>query len=357
MRKRVCRICLAWFLILGCLAGCGRQDYSSFIEVGGYEISKEEYAMLAYDNISLTAREYAMNEMVDVNAPDFWEKQFGGTTPIERVKDLTDENAIRQKGVQVLAKENGLIEDISYEGFLKQYQEENNQRKKLKEAGEVVYGPLEFSLSQYYSYRQSQLDTMLEEYIEQEMIELTEEELKEYYPVVCKNERVKDFRAELRLAVLEDFDQVEDIKMWVEYYGVTEELVEVLKREKGISVEMKNMSVDSLKLGKEDEVLNRIVEAVMNLDEGEVTEAIEYTDGKVAVIEIAGKEYGEQKSYEEMKSLVEIQLREKKAEEYINAYISEMEIIMGEEYNNLSYNDIINQCHLDKHSSDENSIP
>ena len=76
MKKKTAFLVLTWFLILECLAGCARQGYSCFMEVGSYEISKEEYALLAYDNIAVTAREYGTKDGIDVNVPGFWERKL-----------------------------------------------------------------------------------------------------------------------------------------------------------------------------------------------------------------------------------------------------------------------------------------
>ena len=180
MKKKTAFWVLTWFLILECLAGCARQGYSCFMEVGSYEISKEEYALLAYDNIAVTAREYGTKDGIDVNVPGFWERKTDGVSPMDRVRELTDEEAVQQKGIQILAKKNGIIDDIGYDSFLKQYQEENEQRRQMKEEGTVLYGPVELSVSQYYSYRQSQLEQLLEEFVKQNIITIGEEELKEY---------------------------------------------------------------------------------------------------------------------------------------------------------------------------------
>ena len=204
MKKKTALLFFIWFLILECLAGCARQGYSCFMEVGDHEISKEEYALLAYDNIARTAREYGAKEGIDVNAPGFWEQKRDGVSPMDRVRELTDGEAVHQKGIQILAKENGMIDEIGYEAFLKQYQEENKQRKQMKEEGKVLYGPLELSVSQYYSYRQSQLEQALEEFAEQKIVTIGEEELKAYYPVVKQAEEKKNFQAKLSLVIFED---------------------------------------------------------------------------------------------------------------------------------------------------------
>ncbi len=65
----------------------------------------------------------------------------------------------------------------------------------MKEEGTVLYGPVELSVSQYYSYRQSQLEQLLEEFVKQNIITIGEEELKEYYPVVKQKEEKKNFQA------------------------------------------------------------------------------------------------------------------------------------------------------------------
>ena len=74
----------------------------------------------------------------------------------------------------------------------------------MKEEGTVLYGPVELSVSQYYSYCQSQLEQLLEEFVKQNIITIGEEELKEYYPVVKQKEEKRTFRQKLSLAVFED---------------------------------------------------------------------------------------------------------------------------------------------------------
>lgn len=343
MKKKAILLFLSWFLILECLAGCARQDYSYFMEVGNYEISKEEYALLAYDNIAAAAREYGAQKGVDVNTTDFWEKKIDGAAPIDRVKQLTNEEAVYQKGIQILAKECGLIDEIGYDAFLKQYEEENQLRKEKKESGGVVYGPLELTVSQYYSYRQSQLEQALTEYVEQEIITVTDQDMEAYYPVVKEQEGKKNFQAELRLAVWRDSGEHGDqaVEAWIKDNGITGDLPEQIKRELGIDVEVESMTVDTLELGKENLLLDRVVMTVFDTEPGQTTEAIEYSDGQMAVIEVLAKEYVPFGDYESNKDYIEYLLREKKAGEYIENEIGKLEVTKGKAYDILSYQDII----------------
>ena len=343
MKKKTAFLVLTWFLILECLAGCARQGYSCFMEVGSYEISKEEYALLAYDNIAVTAREYGTKDGIDVNVPGFWERKTDGVSPMDRVRELTDEEAVQQKGIQILAKKNGIIDDIGYDSFLKQYQEENEQRRQMKEEGTVLYGPVELSVSQYYSYRQSQLEQLLEEFVEQNIITIGEEELKEYYPVVKQREEKKNFQAKLSLAVFEDAGdgQAAAVEQWVADHGITDSLPELLAEDTGIVADVEKMSVDTLELGKENQLLDRVVLAIQGLEAGAVTPAIEYTDGMNAVIAVESKEYVPFGSYDTERDYVEYLLREKKAREYIADEISMMEVKRGEAWETLTYEDVV----------------
>lgn len=342
MRKRETGLVFLWFLILECLAGCARQDYSCFMEVGGYEISKEEYALLAYDNLSRTVREYGTKEGIDVNAPDFWEEKSDGASPMDRVRELTDEEAVRQKGIQILAKENGIIDEIGYESFLQQYQKENEQREQMRKEGKVVYGPLKLSKVQYYSYRQSGLEQSLKELVEQKIVTVEEEELRAYYPTVKEAEEKKNFRAELSLAVFEDAgrDQAMAVEQWVADHGVTDTLPELLLEETGIWAKVEHMSADTLKLGKENLLLDRVVLAIRDLEAGETAPAIEYTDGMSAVILVESKEYAVFGSFDEEREYVEYLLREKKAREYIEDEIKKMEVKRGKAWESLTYEDV-----------------
>ena len=101
------------------------------------------------------------------------------------------------------------------------------------------------------------------------------------------------------------------------------------------------MAVDTLELGKENLLLDRVVQAVQEVEAGEVTPAIEYTDGMSAVAVVESKEYAAFGSYDTERDYVEYLLREKKAREYIADEISRLEVKKGKAWETLTYEDII----------------
>lgn len=318
MKNRSAICVFTWFFIWGCLAGCVRQDYSYFMKIENYEVTKEEYSMLAYDHISEVALSYGSVQGMDVNAAGFWETKIGDRTPMDQVKEMTDEDVIRHKGIQILASEAGLIKDISYEDFLKQYQEELEQRKKQKEAQEPVYGPVTLSLQQYDSYRQSQLEQALLDFLQQEKVAVSEKELKRYYTTVAEKEGTKNYQADL------------SITSWaVDEAGTgREEQVDLV-------------TIHTLELGKEDLVLDRIAEALKGIEEGEFTDEIALTWNRSGIIEVKRKEYVPFGTYEETKDYVEALYREEKANEYLEKRLEAMDCVWGEEYGELTYSDLV----------------
>lgn len=63
----------------------------------------------------------------------------------------------------------------------------------MKEEGKVLYGPLELSRQPVLFLSPEPAGTGLEEFAEQKIVTIGEEELKAYYPVVKSGGREKEF--------------------------------------------------------------------------------------------------------------------------------------------------------------------
>lgn len=324
-------------LCLLSLVGCGRQD-SLFMEIEGYPVTAEEYAIEAYDYISAAALQYA-NMGADVNRAEFWSEPVEGKTPMETIKEQADPVVIRNKGIQILALEYGLTEDISYEGFLADLEKENQLRKEKKEQGEVIYGPMQLTANQYYSYRQAQWEQAVEELVEQEVITVSEEELKAYYEELAPLEGKKNFRAEAMLYCWDgETEELEwDAAAMAEKDGVTEEGAAKLSQEYGIQVWVEQVSLDTRELGKEDTGQNRLWEILMPLEMGETSEGFWTGEGYRAVAKVTKKEYVPFGTFEETRDYVEQKYRELQAEAYMEERLQSFQVKTGRAYEELTY--------------------
>jgi len=58
----------------------------------------------------------------------------------------------QQKVILILARQNGLADDITYKGLLNGMKRENQNRKEKLARGEPVYGPQQFSMDEYLGW-------------------------------------------------------------------------------------------------------------------------------------------------------------------------------------------------------------
>ena len=95
-------------------------------------------------------------------------------------KKALDE-CIRIKIQQILASENGIIQDISYEIFLKNLQLENKRRKNASESKQVIYGPKEMTELTYFNYVFSNMIIRLKNQLADKQFKVNEDRISAYY--------------------------------------------------------------------------------------------------------------------------------------------------------------------------------
>ncbi len=89
--------------------------------------------------------------------PDFWIRPAGGVVPLEEVRARALRTLTRRKLEQLLAKEAGLIGDLSYAALLGDLARENARRSEVLSRGGVIYGPTQYDEVGYADYRQANL--------------------------------------------------------------------------------------------------------------------------------------------------------------------------------------------------------
>ena len=99
------------------------------------------------------------------------------------------ERAVRGKVIWNWAEEEGIVDEFSYDTFLKALKAENHKRKELDEKGEPVYGPVEFTPMQYYKRLIGECEQELKN---RKIEEISEEELVSFYESHQENYRQVD---------------------------------------------------------------------------------------------------------------------------------------------------------------------
>lgn len=142
-------------------------------------IALGEFKLFFYDNKAKIMSEYKEYHDVDLDG-DLWWEDFNGKVPGEQVVALTLDQIFRIKYEQSIQRSSGIVEDISYERFLSDLTEENEERQYKLDSGIVIYGPMQYDEKVYFQYvhqvRMIELNKILSD-----KIKVSEEELTYYY--------------------------------------------------------------------------------------------------------------------------------------------------------------------------------
>lgn len=159
-------------------AHVSEDDYIA--QIDGTPISLTEYnrtVQMNQSNIMNYFREKYNAELTE----DFWNTAYGDEIPLEVLKKKALEDSVNIKVRQMLAKEQGIVQDISYPAFLSQFKEENAKRAKALEKNEVVYGPAQYNEESYFEYVLTNTTLAVKQNIQASMDHSNEQSLKNFY--------------------------------------------------------------------------------------------------------------------------------------------------------------------------------
>lgn len=151
------------------------------IAIAGREITKEEYIQCMNGQKYHTAIRLQQEYGVDSSNGSFWLKEIDGKVFYKELADDTVEELRYIHAVYEIAVECGNVEDARYESLISRMEEENERRRETIESGGVIYGLAEYTPELYMNYEMSSLKDMYCADETNEGMDLTNEEIQEYY--------------------------------------------------------------------------------------------------------------------------------------------------------------------------------
>lgn len=340
MKKQKLAFAVLVFLLVLLAAGCNNKSSGFLLKLEGEEITLEEYSLLAQEHIAAVASQYSQ---YDPNSPDFWRTRINGTTPLEKLKEYTQADLLKQKGMQILAKEVAAIDDISFSSFLQQRQSFNQGRLLAKEKGEVLQGNAVFSAQQYYSYRQNELNRAVEQAYFNKIGEISNKNLRAYYQEVLSQQTQKSFQAETIFYYWESeksFDSMKDFFIQAAKAEKNPQKVcDKVQSKTGVKISYIEKTVSTNETTKEDESYDQTILLIRALESGEFSEAVQ-TQAITGLIYVKNKKALDFGTFEQMKSYITTLYKNDLVQEKIDSRLAEMRLIQGDEYASLSYADI-----------------
>ena len=153
-----------------------------------------EGVMATVDGVPITVQEF--NRAIQINKPrvmnyfyeiygaeqtsSFWTSSYAGEVPLDKLGKAALDESINIKVRQMVAREQGVLGDISYHGFLKQLEQENERRAKAAANGEVIYGPIQYNEGAYFAYIMTNAATTVKQKLEKQL-QPDEVTLKSFY--------------------------------------------------------------------------------------------------------------------------------------------------------------------------------
>ncbi len=150
------------------------------LQINGEQIEKDAYLMcmelVEYDT------EMQIQQQYDAKyGEDFWEMEYDGKYGYEILAENSIEKLKHIQAVYKLAEQYGDVPDGSFEAVKSRWEAENASRAEKVANNEVIYGLKEYTFELYLQYELSMCKEAYCNDYDREDMELTEEEIQEYY--------------------------------------------------------------------------------------------------------------------------------------------------------------------------------
>lgn len=163
------------------LFGCSGNKDSSIAVINGENISLNLLKHYVLKNRAAVINQFTKKYKV-TDYTNFWYSSYGNQeVPAQILKDNSLQDCISTSIQLILAKKQGVLNDISYEGFLKKWQESNKLRKQEVLEKKTIYGPVEFNESSYFEYLFSLTVLELKKILCSKEFDTTEKNMKDFY--------------------------------------------------------------------------------------------------------------------------------------------------------------------------------
>ncbi len=119
--------------------------------IDGQDIPVRELALYLAQERSATFTHFRQ-EFGAEDGPGFWTTEHDGRTPAAYLRERALVDVTRVTVTLHLAHDQGLLADSGYDAFLRNWQTENARRRTAVAAHQVIYGPVQYTESNYFTY-------------------------------------------------------------------------------------------------------------------------------------------------------------------------------------------------------------
>ena len=161
-----------------------------FISVNGEPVDREEILLLARLSRSKVIGHFKGSPASNPG-PEFWDQAFDGVTPRTELIRRTLVHTVEYKVRILMAREQGIRGEVSYESLERRWHVENLRRKEALEKGEEVFGPAQYTVVEYFENDLLSLDVALMQRLEEKELLKEVDSIWDRKPGESRLERMK----------------------------------------------------------------------------------------------------------------------------------------------------------------------
>lgn len=150
------------------------------VQVWGEPVDVREFLLFLQQNRA-SVFDYFHHTYGATDSNTFWTNNYGGEIPADKLKQVTLTSIVQTTVQQHLAKEYGIISDISYDGFIQAFMQENLRRQNAFTHHQIIYGPTYYNEWDYFTYRFSNMVIQLKYVLDQKLFMTSDQKLQAYY--------------------------------------------------------------------------------------------------------------------------------------------------------------------------------
>ncbi|WP_030669387.1 hypothetical protein [Streptomyces cellulosae] len=154
---------------------------TTIVTVDGQAVPAREFSLFLAQERAATFAHF-QQKFGAADGPHFWTTSHSGQTPADYIKKRALADVTRATVQRGLAHGHGLLGDPSYAAFLRNWAAENTRRQKAVAAHQVIYGPVQYTEANYFTYVLNDLDFELAKKLsDTNVIKTPETALRAYY--------------------------------------------------------------------------------------------------------------------------------------------------------------------------------
>lgn len=316
--KCVMVVCMAIFFI----GGCGRDT-----EV--INISKDCYEFFSEENLAEVTSYFYSKYKVDLNTTNKkWDNGFEGEVPKNILKVKTFEDIAKFEVINQLCEKYSIDAPKNFEDLNNRHNLFNQKRNMKKEAGEVIYGPVEMELKEFYFNTYANLEIALQEELLKQLFKPTESELQSFFDEI-KSDLQQEYTGKVTTYIISNsytLQEKKTIDVFSEIEQRLENNTEIPILELGdkycVDIYEKKLEINTEGVSKEDYFTQSINYNFCNMVVGDISEIMKVGE-YIGIIKVDEKVELGCGTLEENMYLVKVEYAKQKYNEYLIQLISD----------------------------------